>query len=113
MAQTVYRRPWSQWIDITVVGSLTIAWFYLLLANGLLSPPTVITGAIDIVLLAVFSVFDPETTIMSQGTLADGTVVKVRRPLVGLRRCESQVGLTGGYEVRVDGYRYEPAYIRI
>lgn len=38
----------------------------------------------------------------------------MRRPFVGFKRWEVQVGLTGGYEVRaVDGWRYEPALIRI
>lgn len=56
---------------------------------------------------------DPETCYQFTRKNPDGTEVRVRRPIVGFRRCEALVGMTGGYEVRVDGWRYEPALIRI
>lgn len=43
----------------------------------------------------------------------DGTKIKVIKPLIGFRKYETQIGFTGGYEVRYDGWRYEPAFIRI
>lgn len=98
---------------LTISLPLTIAWLILIFLKGAISRAAVIVGSTDILVLLVFLVLDPETTITSRKVLPDGTAVKVRRPIIGFKRCESPLGLTGGYEVRIDGFRYEPAYIRI
>ncbi|KAI1747200.1 hypothetical protein F4782DRAFT_447646 [Xylaria castorea] len=113
MSQTVYRRPWPQWLVLAISLPLTIAWLILVFKEGIISRAAVVVGSADVLVLLTFTILDPETTTTSRGVLSDGTVVKVRRPLVGFRRYESPLGLTGGYEVRIDGFRYEPAYIRI
>ncbi|KAI0551694.1 hypothetical protein F4679DRAFT_122127 [Xylaria curta] len=113
MPQTVYQRPWPQWLALAVVLPLTIAWLVLIFTEGAVSRAATILGSTDILVLLVFTILDPETTITSSGVLPDGTIVKVRRPIIGFKRYESSLGLTGGYEVRIDGFRYEPAYIRI
>ncbi|KAK1140075.1 hypothetical protein N8T08_010907 [Aspergillus melleus] len=56
---------------------------------------------------------DPETTYKTTRVLEDGTTVRVKRPLVGFKMNETEVGVTGGYEVRVDGWRYEHALVRL
>lgn len=81
--------------------------------QGATSPTALSLGAACILVRFLFTVLDPDTTIESHKALPDGTVVDVRRPLVGFKRYEEPLGVTGGYEVRYDGYRYEPAYIRI
>ncbi|KAI0801638.1 hypothetical protein GGR55DRAFT_469572 [Xylaria sp. FL0064] len=113
MPQTVYRRPWPTWLVLVLSLPLSITWIVLILAQGAKSKAAPFVGATDILVLVVFTILDPEFTITSRKALPDGTVVNVRRPIVGFKRLESPLGLTGGYEVRIDGYRYEPAYIRI
>ncbi|KAI1122982.1 hypothetical protein F5Y10DRAFT_62716 [Nemania abortiva] len=113
MPQTVYRRPWPQWLVFAISLPLSAAWIILIIVQGATSHPAVIVGAADLLVLVLFTVLDPETTITTRKALPDGTVVKVRRPLVGFKKYEAPLGLTGGYEVRIDGFRYEPAYIRI
>ncbi|TRX87991.1 hypothetical protein FHL15_011132 [Xylaria flabelliformis] len=113
MPQTVYRRPWPQWLVLVINLPLTIASLILIFTEGAISRAAVIVTSADVLVLLVFTILDPETTITSRGVLPDGTVVKVRRPIIGFKRCESPLGLTGGYEVRIDGFRYEPAYIRV
>ncbi|KAI0522093.1 hypothetical protein F5B22DRAFT_458397 [Xylaria bambusicola] len=112
MPQTVYRRPWPTWLSVALVFPLTIAWIALIIIQGT-SGAAITIGAIDILVLIVFTILDPEVTIESRKIMPDGTVVNVRRPIVGFKRLESPLGVTGGYEVRIDGYRYEPAYIRL
>ncbi|KAJ8119251.1 hypothetical protein ONZ43_g3759 [Nemania bipapillata] len=113
MPQTVYRRPWPQWLILALSLPLSATWVILISLQGAASQSAMIVGATDILALLVFTVFDPDTTITSRKVLPDGTPVKVRRPLIGFKRHEMPLGLTGGYEVRIDGFRYEPAYIRI
>ncbi|KAI0448545.1 hypothetical protein F5B21DRAFT_510025 [Xylaria acuta] len=113
MPQTVYQRPWPQWLVVATSLPLSIAWLILISTEGAISRAAVVVGLVDVLLLLIFVILDPETTITSRGVLSDGTIVKVRRPIVGFKKYESPLGLTGGYEVRIDGFRYEPAYIRI
>ncbi|KAI0412441.1 hypothetical protein F5X98DRAFT_379789 [Xylaria grammica] len=113
MPQTMYRRPWPAWLVLVLSLPLSITWIILILVQGNHSLAAPIVGGIDILVLLVFTILDPEVTITSRKVMPDGTVVSVRRPIVGFKRLESQLGLTGGYEVRIDGFRYEPAYIRI
>ncbi|KAI8631749.1 hypothetical protein F5Y19DRAFT_424700 [Xylariaceae sp. FL1651] len=113
MPQTMYRRPWPDWLAPIISIPLSVVWLILVVTHGAISPAASIVGSSDLLVLLTFTILDPETTITRRKALPDGTVVKVRRPIVGFKRYESQVGLTGGYEVRIDGFRYEPAYIRI
>lgn len=59
------------------------------------------------------TIFDTGTAIVTRKELEDGTIVPVKRPLIGLKLHEIEVGVTGGCEVRSDGYRYEQALLRI
>ncbi|KAI1186551.1 hypothetical protein F5B17DRAFT_431472 [Nemania serpens] len=113
MPQTVYRAPWPYWLPTLTSCPLVIAWVTLMFKQGATSPTALSLGAACILVRFLFTVLDPDTTIESHKALPDGTVVDVRRPLVGFKRYEEPLGVTGGYEVRYDGYRYEPAYIRI
>ncbi|TGJ78503.1 hypothetical protein E0Z10_g10264 [Xylaria hypoxylon] len=113
MPQTIYRRPWPTWLVLALSLPLSVAWVTLLIVQGANSIATPIVGVIDILVILIFTILDPEVTITSRKVMPDGTVVIVKRPIVGFKRLESQLGLTGGYEVRIDGFRYEPAYIRI
>ncbi|KAI0868430.1 hypothetical protein GGS24DRAFT_213823 [Hypoxylon argillaceum] len=113
MPQTVYTRPWPQWLAYAITLPLSTAWLVLLIVQGATSRAAPIVGTLALLARLLFLVLDPETTITSRKVLPDGTVVKVRRPIVGFTRHEAPLGLTGGYEVRIDGFRYEPAYIRI
>jgi hypothetical protein len=113
MPQTVYRRPWPEWLVLAISIPLTVAWLVITITRGLTSYAALSIGITVIVVLLIFTVLDPETTILHCQIQPDGTVIRVKRPIVGFKRYESQLGLTGGYEVRVDGFRYERAYIRI
>ncbi|KAI1818666.1 hypothetical protein GGS20DRAFT_581420 [Poronia punctata] len=111
--KTVYRRAWPRWLAPAIAIPLEIAWITIGFTQGFITKAASITGLVALLVLIFFTLIDPETTIPSRRTMPDGTTVNVRRPLFGLRRDETPLGLTGGYEVRIDGYRYEPAYIRI
>ncbi|KAI0143798.1 hypothetical protein GGR57DRAFT_340102 [Xylariaceae sp. FL1272] len=113
MPQTIYTRPWPEWLPLAIMLPLLILWIVLAATQGIGSlPATGVTFALSLS-LSSFTLLDPETTTYTQKTLDDGTQVTVRRPLVGFKKYESLVGLTGGYEVRYDGYRYERAHVRI
>lgn len=98
---------------VVIALPLVVAWFTLIFMQGATSPAALSVGAATLLMRAIFTILDPETTIESIKTMPDGTMVHVRRPLIGFKRCESPLGVTGGYEVRIDGYRYEPAHFRI
>lgn len=112
MAQTYYRRPYSLLWFYAVQLTLTVTYIILLTlgTHPHLAFLTITTTGINNVLAGLF---DPEICYKTKTTLDDGTVVRVKRPFIGLKSHEDLVGLTGGYEVRVDGWRYEPALIRI
>lgn len=113
MPQTYYTRPYSlKWLFITV-AILVVLFLVLFFVLGSSHPASYVFLALAITISLVATVLDLETAYATTTTLDDGRVVRVKRPLVGLRRCECKVGLTGGYEVRVDGWRYEEALIRI
>lgn len=59
------------------------------------------------------ALFGLGTCYKTKTTLDDGTVVRVKRPFIGLKSHENLVGLTGRYKVRIDGWRCEKALIRI
>ncbi|KAH8881210.1 hypothetical protein GQ53DRAFT_516920 [Thozetella sp. PMI_491] len=113
MAQTMYNRPFPAWVPLPV-GLVMIAMLIgVALTKGFGSPAMFIALSIELIVMGILTVLDPEFTFESRKALPNGREVTVRRPLVGFKRHERQVGVTGGYEVRVDGYRYEAAYIRI
>ncbi|KAB8228076.1 hypothetical protein ETB97_011820 [Aspergillus alliaceus] len=113
MAQTYYYRPYSvKWLFI-IIGVLSVVYLALCLTEGVSHPATLATIIAMFAIILAAIVVDPETTYVTSRVLDDGQVVRVRRPLVGFKSQETLVGLTGGYEVRVDGWRYEEALIRI
>lgn len=57
--------------------------------------------------------FDPGAVYQTSQVLEDGTEVCVRGPLIRFKLRDVMVGLTGGYEVCVDGWWYEEALIWI
>lgn len=113
MAQTMYTRPYPSWLMALVCLPCTALAIVLAIVKGLGSYAFFTALLINLFFLAIFAVLDPDCVIMSQRRMSDGSIVAVRRPLIGFKRCERRVGVTGGYEVRTDGYRYEQAYIRI
>ncbi|KAI1328695.1 hypothetical protein F5Y16DRAFT_398149 [Xylariaceae sp. FL0255] len=113
MPQTMYLRPWPDWLWLAITLPLVVLWVVLIWTLGANTGPALLSGFLYLIVLGIFVLLDPETTTYTRKTLEDGTTVTVRRPLFGFKKYESLVGLTGGYEVRVDGYRYERAYIRI
>lgn len=112
MAQTYYRRPYSLLWFFAIQLTLMIIYIILLTLgkHPHLAFLTITTVSINSIL---GTLFDPETCYKTKTTLDDGTVVRVKKPFIGLKSHEDLVGLTGGYEVRVDGWRYEKALIRI
>ncbi|KAE8151485.1 hypothetical protein BDV25DRAFT_138816 [Aspergillus avenaceus] len=113
MAQTYYSRPYStKWLFI-IVGILSVSYIGLCITKGPTHPAShaAITALFIVTCGAIL--VDPETTYETRKVLDDGREVAVRRPLIGFKSQERLVGLTGGYEVRVDGWRYEEALIRI
>jgi hypothetical protein len=113
MPQTTYNRPWPGWVVLAVTLPLTALFVAMAVTQGAKSPGPWIVLMADALVLILFTILDPEVTVKSRKVLPDGSVVNVRRPLVGFKKYETQVGLTGGYEVRFDGFRYEEAYLRI
>ncbi|KAI1373970.1 hypothetical protein F4677DRAFT_185099 [Hypoxylon crocopeplum] len=113
MPQTMYNRPWPSWVILAVTIPLTALLVAMGITQGVHSLATWIVLLVDVLALITLSILDPEVTIESRKVLPDGNAVTVRRPIVGFKKCERIVGVTGGYEVRVDGFRYEEAYIRI
>lgn len=109
----MYNRPYPAWLILAVCLPLTTVVVVLLIVQGVGSRAPWIVLLINLLAMGVFAILAPDFTINSRRRMSDGTVQQVRRPLIGFRRCEKKVGLTGGYEVRVDGFRYEEAYLRI
>lgn len=109
----MYRRLYPRWLLPIFVAALSALFLVFFFVFGRSRPATWVVLAVDFFVLIVGTLLDPEVTIESERRLDDGTLVRVRRPIVGFRRCETRVGLTGGYEVRMDGWRYEEAIIRI
>lgn len=109
----MYNRPWPRWLALAVALPLTALVIALAVTRGPSSPATWIALGVEALALVALTVLDPEVTIESRKALPDGRVVTVRRPIVGFKKWERKVGVSGGYEVRVDGFRYEEAYLRI
>lgn len=114
MPQTYYARPYPvKCLSTIIITILSIIYLLLCTTQGPAHPTSHITiiTTFGITFLAIL--VDPETVYQTSRVLEDGTEVPVRRPLIRFKSCETLVGLTGGYEVRVDGWRYEEAFIRI
>jgi hypothetical protein len=114
MSQIVYTAPLSLTTRLLIVVASCLAGAISWFAVGFDSAITKTLGMIFFTLQIVNALVDPDVCyIWFTRTNADGTKVKVIRPLVGFRKFETQIGFTGGYEVRYDGWRYEPAVFRI
>ncbi|KAH8427368.1 uncharacterized protein LDX57_005081 [Aspergillus melleus] len=114
MAQIYYTRPTPLLTTFTIITvlfglSALIAWMIL----GLQNTAGIALFAISSLAHCMNLLLDPETTYKTTRVLEDGTTVRVKRPLVGFKANETEVGVTGGYEVRVDGWRYEHALVRL
>lgn len=116
MPQIVYTAPLSAPLRMYTMAlcglSAALSWFL----TGFESPltKTLVNTFSTLQILNFF--FDPEMCYIwyTRRDPENGTVkIKVIRPLIGFRRCETQIGLTGSYEVRDDGWSYECALIRI
>ena len=77
------------------------------------SPITWIVLGVAFIISILGVLFDPDTCIQYTEQLADGTEVKVKQPLIGFKKYETLVGVTGDYEVGVDGWRRERALLRL
>lgn len=113
MPQTYYRRPFYVWPLVALSTTLSAVSLILLYALGIHHVATLMSWIATIVVGLVGIILDPETTYVRRKRMDDGALVKVVRPFVGFRRYEVLVGVTGGYEVAVDGFRREPALIRL
>lgn len=113
MAQTMYIRPYPNWLMALICMPLAALAIVLAIVKGLGSYALFAALVTNLFFLTIFTLLDPNCVIKSRRKMSDGSIVRVRRPLIGFKKCERKVGVTGGYEVRIDGYRYEKAYIRI
>lgn len=109
----MYTRPYPNWLVALVCMPLTALAIVLAIVKGLGSYAFFAALVTNLFFLAIFMVLDPDCVIKGRRRMSDGSIVRVRRPLIGFKRCERKAGVTGGYEIRIDGYRYEEAYIRI
>lgn len=109
----MYTRLYPNWLVALVCIPLTVLAIVLAIVKGLGSYAFFAALVTNPFFLVIFTVLDPDCVIKSRRTLPDGSIMAVRRPLIGFKRCVRKVGVTGGYEARIDGYRYEEAYIRI
>lgn len=102
MAQTYYRRPYSLRWYLTVEATLIILYiiFFFSMAASHTTPVLLLTAFSVIGIIG--TLLDPNTCYTTKTMLDDGTVVPVKRPFVGFKSHEDRVGLTGGYEARVD-----------
>lgn len=114
MAQTRYKRPYSLHLFFAIYFPLVVVLVVLIVTLGTQHPASVSVLALVVVLGTLAHIFDPDTAYHhTKTTLDDGTVVRVKRPYIGFKHLETKVGVTGNYEVRFDGWRYEEALIRI
>lgn len=116
MPQIVYKAPLSFPVRTSIlfvfVLSFALSWYF----AGFEAPLTKTLMLIFFTLQIASVVVDPEICYIwyTRRDPEDGTKkIKVVRPVIGFRSCETQIGFTGGYEVRYDGWRYERALIRI
>lgn len=107
MVQTRYKRPYSLVFYLALLFGLFTAYLVLVFTVGLLWWTWLIFAAM-LVVGALGTIFDP-AGIQHTRHLEDGTEVRVKRPLIGLKNCETRYGITGDYEVSSDGFRYESA----
>lgn len=113
MAQTRYKRPYSVRLFFAIYTPLCVAYIVLGVKLGVGHPASITVVALLFVLGFAASIFDPDFAYETHTTLDDGTVVRVRRPYIGFKHLETKVGVTGDYEVRFDGWRYEEALLRL
>ena len=112
MAQTRYRRPFNIWLFFAIALGLLAIFFALYFTIGS-NVATWLFLTLFLVVAIAGGLLDPGTSHAYTERLEDGTEIKVKRPLIGLKRFETKFGLTGDYEVSADGWRYEMAYVVI
>lgn len=113
MAQTRYKRPYSLRLFFAIQILLCMIFVVLVAELESAHPATLTVLTLIVVLCILATIFDPETAYHTKTTLNDGTVVRVKRPFIGFKHLETKVGVSGDYEVRFDGWRHEPALLRI
>jgi len=113
MPQVYYQRLLPSWILLIEALIFIAILIAVAVTQGVTSQAVWIVIFVQFLVQSLLTILDPGTTIESLKKMDDGSVVKVRRPIIGFRKCERIVGSTGGYEVRIDGFRYEEAYIRL
>jgi hypothetical protein len=113
MVQTRYRRPFSLPLHFAILAVLFVVFVVLLVKLGGRHPATITIMSLILAIAILGRIFDPDTAYLTETTLDDGTVVPVKRPLIGFKHLEVKLGVTGDYEVRSDGWRHEPALLRI
>lgn len=113
MVQTRYKRPFSLPLHFGILAALFVVFVVLLVKLGGRHPATITIMCLILAIAILGRIFDPDTAYLTETTLDDGTVVPVKRPLIGFKHLEVKLGVTGDYEVRSDGWRHEPALLRI
>ena len=107
MAQTRYKRPYSLRLFFAIYILLCVAFIVFIVKLRGHHPATISVLSLVVVLGALASIFDPDTAYHTKATLDYGSVIRVKRPFIGFKHLETKVGVTGDYEVRFDGWRYE------
>lgn len=111
MPQTIYTKPYS-WetgqVILTVLGCMALiaTIVYGFNDKAITHPLWLCLWTLQI----MDFLLDPDTCrIRRTKTNPDGSTIKIRRPLIGFKRCETLVD----EDCQSDGYRYEKAYLRI
>ena len=102
MPQIYYIRPYPLKCLSIIITVLSIIYFSLYATQGPAHPTSYITVITIFGIIFLGILVDPEIVYQTSRVLEDGSEVRVRRPLIGFRSCETLVGLTGGYEVHID-----------
>lgn len=113
MPQTYYRLPWFLWPIRALAFSSCITYIVLISTKQCDSSATPILLIATFVFSFAGIMMDPATCHVFKKRLDDGTLVTAVQPIIGFRQYESVVGATGGYDLGVNGYRREPALVRI
>ncbi|KAH8433930.1 uncharacterized protein LDX57_011566 [Aspergillus melleus] len=111
MSEVNYTCPVPFFMRMLILTTATVAAIISWLFLGFNAAPTRTLCFIFYTLQITWFVIDPEFCyIWFSRTQPDGTKVKVKRPVIGFKRCETVRGLVDDED---DGYRHERAFLRI
>lgn len=112
MSEVNYTAPISITTRIIILTCVMVPAVLSWIIFGFDTIPTRTLFFIFYTLQIIWFVIDPSLCyIWFSRTQPDGTKIKVKRPLVGFKRCEKVRGLVDDDDD--DGYRHERAFLRI